>query len=54
MERGGSSVVGRPDPDQKHCYHHARTVKPEAATAVVELLMMGMKMPKHVELYLTL
>jgi hypothetical protein len=27
-------------------------VKPEAATAVVELLMMGGKLPKHVELYI--
>jgi hypothetical protein len=26
--------------------------KPEAATAVVELLMMGKRMPKNVELYL--
>jgi len=39
LERGGSSAVGRgpagrPDHDQKHCYHHAPTVKPEAATAV--------------------
>jgi hypothetical protein len=25
----------RPDRDQQHCYHHAPTVKPEAATAVV-------------------
>jgi hypothetical protein len=25
----------RPDHDQQHCYHHAQTVKPEAATAVV-------------------
>jgi len=24
----------RPDHDQQHCYHHAPTVKPEAATAV--------------------
>jgi len=38
--------VGRPDHDQQHCYHHVPTVKPEAATAVVELLMMGMRMPK--------
>jgi hypothetical protein len=32
-------VVGpdRADHDQQHCYHHAPTVKPEAATAVVEL-----------------
>ena len=37
LERGGSSPVGRSrtDHDQKHCYHHAPTVKPEAATAVV-------------------
>jgi hypothetical protein len=27
--------VGQPDHDQQHCYHHAPTVKPEAATAVV-------------------
>ena len=27
--------VKRPDHDQQHCYHHAPTVKPEAATAVV-------------------
>jgi len=36
----------RPDHDQQHCYHHAPTVKPEAATAVVELLMMGVKTPE--------
>jgi hypothetical protein len=31
-------VVGSakwPDHDQQHCYHHAPTVKPGAATAVV-------------------
>jgi hypothetical protein len=40
-------VVGtaRPDHDQQHCYHHAPTVKPEAATAV-ELLMMGVRTPE--------
>jgi len=43
LERGGSS---RPDHDQQHYYHHVPTVKPEAATAVVELLMMGMRMPE--------
>jgi len=32
--------VNRPDHDQQHCYHRAPTVKPEAATAVVDLLMM--------------
>ena len=48
LERGDSSAVGRrragrPDHDQQHCYYHAPTVKPEAATAVVELLMMGVR-----------
>jgi hypothetical protein len=47
-EHGDNSVVGRgqarrPDHYQQHCYHHAPTVKPEAATAVVELLMMGVR-----------
>jgi hypothetical protein len=36
----------RPDHDQEHCYHHAPTVKLEAATAVVELLMMGVGTPE--------
>ena len=49
--RGGSSAVGcgragRPDHDQQHCYHHAPTVKPEAATAVVKLLMMDVSTPE--------
>jgi hypothetical protein len=54
LGRVGSSVVGRgrsgchtrTDHDQQHCYHHAPTVKPEAATAVVEVLLMGMRMPE--------
>jgi hypothetical protein len=51
LEHDDSSAVGRgragrPDHDQQHCCHHAPTVKPEAATAVVELLMMGMRMPE--------
>jgi hypothetical protein len=37
---------GRTDHDQKHCHHHAPKVKPEAATAVVELLMMGVRTPE--------
>jgi hypothetical protein len=50
-ERGDSSVVDRgradwPDRDQQHCYHHAPKVKPEAATAVVELLIMGVRIPE--------
>jgi hypothetical protein len=28
------------------CHHHAPKVKPEAATAVVELLMMGVRTPE--------
>jgi len=48
LERDGSSAVGRgrADYDQQHCYHQAPTVKPEAATAVVELLMMGVTTPE--------
>jgi hypothetical protein len=51
LERGDSSAVGsfrvfRPDNEQQHCYHHAPTVKPEAATAVVELPMMGVRTPE--------
>jgi hypothetical protein len=34
-------IAGRPDHDQQHCYHHAPEVKPEAVTAIVEILMMG-------------
>jgi len=37
---------GQPDHNQQHCYHHAPAVKPEAATAVVELLMMGVRTPE--------
>jgi hypothetical protein len=33
-------------PRSKHCYHHASTLKPEVATAVVELLMMGVRTPE--------
>jgi hypothetical protein len=42
-------VVGpenRPDYNQQHCYHHAPKVKPEAATAVVEPLMMDVRTPE--------
>jgi hypothetical protein len=51
LKRGDSSAVGRgradrPDHDQQHCYHHAPTVKPEAAAAVDRLLMMGKRMPE--------
>jgi hypothetical protein len=51
LERGGSSAVGRgragrTHHDQQHCYHHAPTVKPEVANAVVKLLMMGVRTPE--------
>jgi len=36
----------RPEHDQQHCYHHAPKVKPEAATAVVEFLIMGVRTPE--------
>jgi hypothetical protein len=39
-------IRSQPDHDQQHYYHHAPTVKPEAATAVVGLLMMGVRMPE--------
>jgi len=47
-KRGGNSAVGRgrAEHDQQHCYHHAPMVKPEAATAVVQLLMMGVRTPE--------
>ena len=50
-ELGDSSAVGRgragrPDHDQQHCYLHAPKVKPEAATVVVQLLMMGVRTPE--------
>jgi hypothetical protein len=38
--------AGRPEHDQQHCYHHAPTVQPETVTAVVELLMMGVRTPE--------
>jgi len=38
--------AGRPDHEQQHCYHHAPKVQPQAATAVVELLMMGVRKPE--------
>jgi hypothetical protein len=39
-------VVVGPDHEQQHCSHHDPKVKPEAATAVVELLMMGVRVPE--------
>jgi hypothetical protein len=42
--------AGRPDHDQHHDCHHDTKVKPEAVTAVIELLMMDGKRPKHTEL----
>jgi len=40
-------AAGRPArPRTQQGYHHDTNVKPEAATAVIELLMMGGKTPK--------
>jgi hypothetical protein len=39
----GHGRASRPDHNQQH---HAPTVKPEAATAAVQLLMMGVRMPE--------
>jgi hypothetical protein len=36
-------AAGWPDQEQQHGYHHDTKVKPEAATAVVERLMMGVR-----------
>jgi hypothetical protein len=51
--RGDSCAVfvvgpaGRPArPRTQRCYHHDTKVKPQAATAVVELLMMGGRTPE--------
>jgi hypothetical protein len=39
-------LAGRPArPRKQHDYHHDTKVKPEAVTAVIELLMMGKKTP---------
>jgi hypothetical protein len=38
--------AGRPDHEQHYDYHHDTKVKPEAATAIIELLMMGGKTPE--------
>ena len=38
-----SRIAVAVDHDQQHYYHHAPTVKPEAATAIVELLMTGVR-----------
>jgi hypothetical protein len=41
------SWSGRPaQPRTQHDYHHDTKAKPEAATAVIELLMMGGKTPE--------
>jgi hypothetical protein len=39
-------VVGPAQPRTQHDFHHDTKVKPEAATADIEFLMMGEKMPK--------
>jgi hypothetical protein len=51
LELGDSSAVGRgracqPDHDQQAMISPSSDGKPEAVTAVVELLMMGIRMPE--------
>jgi hypothetical protein len=41
-----SYPAGRDRPRTQHDCHHDTKVKPEAATAVIELLMMGGKTPE--------
>jgi hypothetical protein len=50
-ELGDSSAVGRgrasqPDHDQQHCYHQAPTVNQRSLLQLLQLLMMGMRMPE--------
>ena len=51
LERGDSSAVGRvragrPDHDQQHCYHHVPAVSQRLLLQLLELLIMGMRMPE--------
>jgi hypothetical protein len=39
-------IVVMARPRTRHVYHHDTKVKPEAATAIIELLMMGGKTPQ--------
>ena len=39
-------VVNRPDHDQRHCYHQDPTVNQRLLLHLLELLMMGMRMPE--------
>jgi hypothetical protein len=38
--------VNQSNHNQQHCYHYAPMVKPQVATAVVEFLLMGARMPE--------
>jgi hypothetical protein len=44
--RGDSRAVFPARPRTQHDCHHDTKVKPEPATAAIELLMMGRKMPE--------
>jgi len=47
MQQFSGLLSGRPArPQTQHEYHHDMKVKPEAATAVIDLLMMGGKTPE--------
>jgi hypothetical protein len=38
--------MNRPEHEKQHGYHYDTKVNPEAATAVAELLMMGVRTPE--------
>jgi hypothetical protein len=47
--------AGRPGRSRtQHDYHHDTKVKPEAATAVIALLMMDGVLPKNAELHINM
>ena len=43
---GGAVLLVVVRPTTTNSYHHAPTVKPEAATAIIELLMIGVRTPE--------
>jgi len=50
-ELGDNSAIGRgrarrTDHDQQHCYHQAPTVNQTLLLQLLQLLMMGMRMPE--------
>jgi len=42
----GRGRAGRPEHDQQHCYHHVPTINQRLLLQLLQLLMMGMRMPE--------